>query len=333
MENLIRQPDDNDCMTWSLDDIEHSILNSSVSMARCMLEIGKGLKAICDGKKYAERGFGSFKEYMEDSTAHRYPFSYTQARKHIRVYERYGNRLAELNCAKVEVLDILRDIPEEDFSELNSSGALEDMTKKEAEEYKAKLAAANEQITLLEAERDEAVEKAESMEESFKQELEVSARLREEADEASHRTIDVAVAEPSEERISEIRSEIEKELAKDSEAKIKALEKEKNDCIEQIKAIEAKHDSEKQSLIDKLGADGEAANAKIKELERKLQSAAKPADAELIEFKFYFEETQSNLKKFIGALNKVSDADKQSKFRLAAITFVEAILSDLKQGK
>ena len=80
-----------------------------------------------------------------------------------------------------------------------------------------------------------------------------------------------------------------------------------------------------------MGADKAAADERIKELEAKLQSTAKPADAELIEFKFYFAETQENLKKFIGALKKVSDPDKREKFRTAALTFVKAIASDLEK--
>lgn len=333
----------NECMEWSLDDIERSIISSSVSMARCMLEIGRGLKAICDGKKYAERGYSSFKDYMEDASAHTYPFSYSQARKHIRVYERYGNRLAELNCAKVEVLDILRDIPEEEFSELNDSGALESMTKKEAEEYKAKLAAANEQISMLEAERDKAVENAEGMAESLKQEMELSARLREEIDEANGRTVEVAVAEPSEERIAEIRAAIEKETEKklaaakkeheETVAALKKLEKDKKKSDDRLKDMEEAHKKELEDMSASLGADKAAADERIKELERKLQSAEKPADAELIEFKFYFAETQENLKKFISALNKVSDPEKREKFKGAAVKFVSAILSDLEGTK
>ena len=62
-----------------------------------------------------------------------------------------------------------------------------------------------------------------------------------------------------------------------------------------------------------------------------MQSAEKPADSELIEFKFYFAETQDNLKKFLNALDKVSDPEKKEKFKGAAIKFVEAILGDLKK--
>lgn len=49
-----------------------------------------------------------------------------------------------------------------------------------------------------------------------------------------------------------------------------------------------------------LGADKAATDERIKELERKLQSAEKPADAELIEFKFYFQRPRRALKNDIG---------------------------------
>ena len=73
----------NECMDWSLEKIEQSIVSSSYDMARSMLEIGKALKVIADGKKYSERGYTSFKEYMEDASAHNFPFSYSQAAEYV----------------------------------------------------------------------------------------------------------------------------------------------------------------------------------------------------------------------------------------------------------
>lgn len=268
----------NECLDWGLEQIEQSIVAHSYDMARSMLEIGKALKAIEDGKKYTEKGYSSFKEYMEDASAHTFEFKYTQARKHIRVYERFGGRLDKLNCAKIEVLDVLRDIPEEDFEKLNDSGELGTLSKREAEKIKAEIKAANEQISLLSAEKDKITADCNS----FKAERD---EYYEQMKELESRPVETVIAEPSEELLRSIREEAAKE----------------------------------------------ATDERIKELERKLQSAEKPADSELIEFKFYFAETQDNLKKFLNALGKVSDPEKKEKFKGAAIKFVEAILGDLKK--
>lgn len=330
-ETTIISSQHNECLDWGLEQIEQSIVAHSYDMARSMLEIGKALKAIADGKKYTEKGYSSFKEYMEDASAHTFPFSYSQARKHIRVYERFGGRLSELNCAKIEVLDILRDIPEEDFEKLNDSGELNSLSKREAEELKAKLEAANEQICLLTAKNDKiAAEKDKITADcnSFKAERD---EYYEQMKELESRPVETIIKEPSEEQLNAIADKVYKEteekVYKEAEEK---LGKAKS-AMEEYEKIVNQLQKEKNELEQALGEDKAAADERIKELERKLQSAEKPADSELIEFKFYFAETQDNLKKFLNALDKVSDPEKKEKFKGAAIKFVEAILGDLKK--
>lgn len=315
-ETTIISSQHNECLDWGLEQIEQSIVAHSYDMARSMLEIGKALKAIADGKKYTEKGYSSFKEYMEDASAHTFPFSYSQARKHIRVYERFGGRLSELNCAKIEVLDILRDIPEEDFEKLNDSGELNAMSKREAEELKAKLEAANEQICLLTAENDKIVAEKERISADCNSIKAERDEYYDQMKELEGRPVETIIKEPSEEQLNAI---VEEKLAKAKSA------------MEEYKEIANQLKNEKKKLEQALGEDKAAADERIKELERKLQSAEKPADSELIEFKFYFAETQDNLKKFLNALDKVSDPEKKEKFKGAAIKFVEAILGDLKK--
>ena len=306
----------NECMDWSLEKIEQSIVSSSYDMARSILEIGKALKAIEDGKKYTEKGYSSFKEYMEDASAHTFEFKYTQARKHIRVYERFGGRLDKLNCAKIEVLDVLRDIPEEDFEKLNDSGELNAMSKREAEELKAKLEAANEQICLLTAENDKIAAEKEKITADCNSIKAERDEYYDQMKELESRPVETIIKEPSEEQLNAI---VEEKLVKAKSA------------MEEYKEIAKQLKNEKKKLEQALGEDKAAADERIKELERKLQLAEKPADSELIEFKFYFAETQDNLKKFLNALGKVSDPEKKEKFKGAAIKFVEAILDDLKK--
>ena len=318
----------NECCNWDLEQIEQSIINHSVNMAKSMLEIGKGLKAINDGEKYKEKGYTSFKAYMEDAAAHTFPFSYSQARKHIRVYERYGGLLADLNCAKIEVLDALRDIPNDDLEELSESGELEKMTKREAEELRDKLKAANEQTSLLTAELEEAKKGAEELERAEDGYKEKISDLYDKIRELENRPVETVIKDPTEEQISEIKAAAEKEAAKENKKLAAALK----DVKSRMKELEAEHKAEVEKISQSLGADKAAADERIKELERKLQSAEKPADAELIEFKFYFAETQENLKKFMGTLAKIKDSDKKKKFTAAAIAFVTAIKNDLEEG-
>lgn len=330
-ETTIISSQHNECLDWSLEQIDQSIVAHSYDMARSILEIGKALKAIEDGKKYTEKGYSSFKEYMEDASAHTFEFKYTQARKHIRVYERFGGRLDKLNCAKIEVLDVLRDIPEEDFEKLNDSGELNAMSKREAEELKAKLEAANEQICLLTAENDKIVAEKEKITADCNSIKAERDEYYDQMKELESRPVETIIKEPSEEQLNaivdKVYKETEEKVYKEAEEK---LGKAKS-AMEEYEKIVNQLQKEKNELEQALGEDKAAADERIKELERKLQSAEKPADSELIEFKFYFAETQDNLKKFLNALGKVSDPEKKEKFKGAAIKFVEAILGDLKK--
>lgn len=330
-ETTIISSQHNECLDWSLEQIDQSIVAHSYDMARSILEIGKALKAIEDGKKYTEKGYSSFKEYMEDASAHTFEFKYTQARKHIRVYERFGGRLDKLNCAKIEVLDVLRDIPEEDFEKLNDSGELNSLSKREAEELKAKLEAANEQICLLTAENDKIAAEKEKITADCNSIKAERDEYYDQMKELESRPVETIIKEPSEEHLNAIADKVYKEteekVYKEAEEK---LGKAKS-AMEEYEKIVNQLQKEKNELEQALGEDKAAADERIKELERKLQSAEKPADSELIEFKFYFAETQGNLKKFLNALDKVSDPEKKEKFKGAAIKFVEAILGDLKK--
>lgn len=330
-ETTIISSQHNECLDWSLEQIDQSIVAHSYDMARSILEIGKALKAIEDGKKYTEKGYSSFKEYMEDASAHTFEFKYTQARKHIRVYERFGGRLDKLNCAKIEVLDVLRDIPEEDFEKLNDSGELNSLSKREAEELKAKLEAANEQICFLTAENDKIAAEKEKITADCNSIKAERDEYYDQMKELESRPVETIIKEPSEEQLNAIADKVYKEteekVYKEAEEK---LGKAKS-AMEEYEKIVNQLQKEKNELEQALGEDKDAADERIKELERKLQSAEKPADSELIEFKFYFAETQDNLKKFLNALGKVSDPEKKEKFKGAAIKFVEAILGDLKK--
>lgn len=149
--------------------------------------------------------------------------------------------------------------------------------------------------------------------------------------ELESRPVETIIKEPSEEQLNAIADKVYKEteekVYKEAEEK---LGKAKS-AMEEYEKIVNQLQKEKNELEQALGEDKAAADERIKELERKLQSAEKPADSELIEFKFYFAETQDNLKKFLNALGKVSDPEKKGKFKGAAIKFVEAILGDLKK--
>lgn len=324
-------------MSESLENCESYIRRGAVAMAQSMLEIGQGLRAINVGKKYEEKGFKSFKEYM-DSDAHGFPFGYTQAAKYIRVFENYGSRLKNLTGAKLEVLDILRTADSETVEELNDSGKLAEMTTKEAKQLKEELEKANEQITMLSAENEKLQSTAT---ESAKANDELSQRIKE----LEEAPLPVAVEEVSEEKISEIRAEerkaaeteYKKKIA-DINSKLKAVEAEKKKIKESADKFseESKITAQEaattlKELENKLSAEKSAAEKKIKELENKLQSAEKNStDDDRNKFGIYLGLVQDDLKKLFSMLKDISDEEKRAKYKAAVKKLLSQIQTDLE---
>lgn len=326
-----------------LEQLECTIIAQNGIMAHCIIETGKALKAIKDGKAYAERGYQSFDEYMQAEGAEKFCFKTSQAYKYIRVYEKFGNRLEDFGSARIEVLDVLRDVPAEEIEAV--SAKLPEMTEAEAKKLRDDLLNANEQISLLSSEKEADAKKIKALEEDIEEyegEHEADAQtiqtLTKKLKAAENRAVEVSVREPDEEEIKKLTEKAVKDAEKSLKKQMDDLKKAHKKALETAEAekkAEADAKAELEKKVEELSGSIDAEKAehseKLKALEAKLQSAAKPADAELIEFKFYFAETQENLKKFIGALGKVSDKEKQTKFRQAAITFVSAILDDLKK--
>ena len=320
----------------TLETAENEVSYWAGQMAMNILRIGRALKVIRDGELYREGGYESFAAYLDARAFKGWTIGQTQGYKYVKVFERYGNRLESLGCSNLEVLYLLKDAPEEDIERLAESGELSEMTVSDAKDYKKELEAANEQISLLSGDNEQKSAELESEKQAAdrlskdlraaKKELEA---LRRERDELKDRPIEVA--QPSDEDIEKIRADARAEIKKE-------YEQQTADRLKAAAAAEkARYDEESAKLretLDKLTAEKESSDSRIKELERSLQSAEKSsdkpaADENLIEFKFYFAETQENLKKFLAVIDKVGDPGQREKFKGAAKKFISAILNDL----
>lgn len=324
----------------TLETAENEVSYWAGQMAMNILRIGRALKIIRDGELFIEGGYDSFAAYLDARAFKGWTIGQTQGYKYVKVFERYGNRLETLGCSNLEVLYLLKDAPEEDIERLAESGELSEMTVSDAKDYKKELEAANEQISLLSGDNEQKSAELESEKQAAdrlskdlraaKKELEA---LRRERDELKDRPIEVA--QPSDEDIRKMKEEARKEAEADLKKKYESQSKDKIKSA--VAAEQAKFEEEQTKLretLDKLTAEKESSDSRIKELERSLQSAEKSsdkpaADENLIEFKFYFAETQENLKKFLAVIDKVGDPGQREKFKGAAKKFITAILNDL----
>ena len=305
----------------NLEFYEQQIFNLCRMQAKAIAETGKLLKAIKDGKIFRSKGFNTFKEYIDESCGTTFPFGASQAYKYIRVYEEYGPRLEQYGekygKIDLEILNMFRTLPAEEFEKLADENDFGKISVKEAEklnnELKNQLEKANEQISLLQSTANEKEEELSTVKSRLSTAAGRIENLEKEIDELQSRPVDVLVKEPDESVINDrVEKKVEEQTAADK-AKIKELKKNINELEKQAESAESlKSDYENR----------------LKELDEQLKNAGQ-ADAALIEYKFYFEEMQNNLKKFIGVLGKIDDADKKEKFKGAAVKFLNAVLEEL----
>lgn len=320
----------------TLETAENEVSYWAGQMAMNILRIGRALKVIRDGELYREGGYESFAAYLDARAFKGWTIGQTQGYKYVKVFERYGSRLESLGCSNLEVLYLLKDAPEEDIERLAGSGELASMTVSDAKDYKKELEAAQEQISFLEGENKKAADELQTeqeMSEKLNDDLSDAYKqingLKKELAELKKQPVSVEFI--SDEKINELK----KEARKEAEA---ALRKENEKAVKKAVADEQKRAEEEQAklreTLDKLTAEKSASDDRIKELEQSLQSTEKSSDKpavdeNLIEIKFYFAETQENLKKFLAVIDKVEDTEQREKFRGAAKKFITAILDDL----
>ena len=329
---------DNEKIT--LDIAENEVTYWAGQMAQNILRIGRALKVIRDGDLFREGGFDSFAAYLDARAFKGWTIGQTQGYKYIKVFERYGNRLESLGCSNLEVLYTLKDTPDDEIEKLADNGRLSDMTVKDARDYKKELEAAQEQISFLEDTakkyKDDLKSERElydTLSEDYDRIRKVNESLQNENRKLSERPIEVV--SPSDEDIAGIKAEARREAEADIK---KEYEKQSKDKIKSAVAAEqAKFEEENNNLrktLEKLTAEKESSENRIKKLEQELQSTEKggketPLDENLIEFRFYFNEVQNYMQKFLDVIDKVNDPGKQEKFRGAALKYLETVLNDL----
>lgn len=321
----------------ALELLEQQIINQCRIQAQSFAETGKLLKKIKDGKEYAARGYESFAKYMDEACGTIFPFKSTQAYKYIRVFENYGPRLEQYGTISLDILDIFKDMPADEFEQLAEENNLENMSVKEAEKLREELEKATEQISFLQstakAKEEEYEGKiASSADLNNMQETKIS-ELEAELAELKNRPVEVAVSEPDSEEIQKrVDAELEKSAAA-YKAEISKLKKNisdlKKEQAESADNIKEGYEKKLQALNDKLDSEKAEADERVKTLEEQLKNSGK-ADEALIEFKFYFSNVQENLKKFLAVLDKIEDAEKKEKLKGAAVQFLEMIMGEIK---
>lgn len=317
---LIAQPTERQGRAIKL--TQQIITNGSIA-AECMVQMGRDLKAVRDERLYSEMGFDSFEEYCEKKVGvgkrHGYNF--------IQVYERFGEeQLSALQSLGITKLLEIAKLDNEDMAELMHNNDVAQMSvrqlKSRVEEFEKRV----EQLTLdLEGERSKnsdiakiAAEAAdlESKLEGMKKQLEAAKREKERSEQRTreivqekqgleneinalkNRPVEVAVQQPTDEQLEQLRAQAREEERQAQEtARITAV-----DAARQQEA--AKYSAE----IEKLKAENAA-------LQSNAQPAPTPSGGYKEQIKFLLAEISRAFDSALSITNSIEDSDEQAKYR------------------
>lgn len=224
--------------------------------------IGKDLRTMKIDNLYTELGYTDFETYAEKE----FDLRRRQAYQYISVFERLGEEFVQSNAQLgITKLSLLAMANPEDRAEVMETEDVKGMTTRQLEELLDKYKQQGEQLSMLQEEKEElSKEKTDNsrMIHALKQKIK---ELEERNTELENSPKEVAVQE-----VQVPDKKTEKEL-KDTKKELKEREKELREAEERIKKLED------MSSIEASAVKAEY-EGKILELQKKLQTAEKPAE-------------------------------------------------------
>lgn len=307
------------------------IINGTIA-ANALYEMCRCLKQMRDDKLYTALGYDDFGAYCEEKAN----IKARQAYSYIKTYEDLGKDFlqsnANLGITKLELLTHVNPLDRAEFMENTDVGEMSvSELKAEIDRLQRENGEKGEQLSMLEERVQEADSKAEQMTElmdALNEMTDKNNSLENELEELRNAPKEVAVAEPDPEEINKRVSEALAKNDKKHKKEVTALEAKIKEYESSAANIKDGYEKKLQALSEKLDSEKTAADDRIKALEEQIKTAGE-ADAALIEFKFYFNEVQETLKKFVGVLGRVEDTEKREKFRGAAEKFIGMMLEEL----
>ena len=293
--------------------LHRKILTDGQIAADSLVALAEDLKQMRDTKLYMELGYTSFEDYCEKAAGIRQ----RQAYNFIKSLEEFGKSELQANASLgITKLAALATLAEDDRAQLMER---EDVAALSTRELQAKIDELQHECDQLSLLTDEAQSERDKLEESSAAQIKsLQARLddttnamrhaaaeadelRKRVEEIESRPIEVAVAEPSEEQIEEIRKEIEAEFETKANT-IRELERNMSD-----KALKAKLEAEKAK---------KAAEKKAAELEKQIAdlqataTIAPPQGDNKAIIKHLFAEIQRQMNEAMDIIAKDAEKDK-----------------------
>lgn len=294
--------------------LHYEIIAKGNLAASAMVDFCQNLKRMRDERKYLLLGHETFEEYVEQDVGIKQRQAYT----YIQALESLGEKYLQSNASLgISKLGMLAALPWYERREVEENNDVAEMSTRELKETISKLHEAQEQLTLITAERDELAKSSQEHEDLSN----TVRRLREELKAASEKPAATVMREPTAEEIKQYTVDaIEKERAKakkDREKAIAEAEKRVRDAAEKSAADELGRKTEE--LEKKYKAVLDAAEKEKSELSGRLEKVEKDAkltaSPEIAKFSVYFDNIQKYINVMRGIIASMDDETTAAKLR------------------
>lgn len=306
--------------------LHYEIIAKGNLAASAMVDFCQNLKRMRDERKYLLLGHETFEEYVEQDVGIKQRQAYT----YIQALESLGEKYLQSNASLgISKLGMLAALPWYERREVEENNDVAEMSTRELKETISKLHEAQEQLTLITAERDELAKSSQEHEDLSN----TVRRLREELKAASEKPAATVMREPTAEEIKQYTVDaIEKERAKAKKDKEKAIaeaEKRVRDAAEKSAADELGRKTEE--LEKKYKAVLDAAEKEKSELTGRLEKVEKDAkltaSPEVAKFSVYFDSIQKYINVMRDIIASMDDETTAAKLR-AAMQKLGALLQE-----
>lgn len=306
--------------------LHYEIIAKGNLAASAMVDFCQNLKRMRDERKYLLLGHETFEEYVEQDVGIKQRQAYT----YIQALESLGEKYLQSNASLgISKLGMLAALPWYERKEVEENNDVAEMSTRELKETISKLHEAQEQLTLITAERDELAKSSQEHEDLS----DTVRRLREELKAASEKPAATVMREPTAEEIKRYTSDaIKKERAKAKKDKEKAIaeaEERARNAAEKSAAAELGRKTEE--LEQKYKAVLDAAEKEKSELVGRLEKIEKDtkltASPEVAKFSVYFDSIQKYINVMRDIIASMDDETTAAKLR-AAMQKLGALLQE-----
>lgn len=294
--------------------LHYEIIAKGNLAASAMVDFCQNLKRMRDERKYLLLGHETFEEYVEQDVGIKQRQAYT----YIQALESLGEKYLQSNASLgISKLGMLAALPWYERREVEENNDVAEMSTRELKETIAKLHEAQEQLTLITAERDELAKSSQEHEDLS----DTVRRLREELKAASEKPAATVMREPTAEEIKQYTVDaIEKERAKakkDREKAIAEAEKRARDAAEKSAADELGRKTEEldkkyKAVLDAVEKEKSELTGRLEKVEKDAKLTASP---EVAKFSVYFDSIQKYINVMRDIIASMDDETTAAKLR------------------